>query len=75
MTSDKPPPSPQDQPRRTMSPTLRRWLQNPIFQKNEHPQSGGIVITGVGPQSPPPQTQPAGTEPPQPEPEAEDGRR
>lgn len=71
MTGNEP-----DQPRRrTMSPVLREWLKNPIFQKIESPQGGGIIITGVGPQSRPPETKPAGTEPDKAEPEADDEHR
>ncbi|NLF73167.1 MAG: hypothetical protein GX575_29375, partial [Candidatus Anammoximicrobium sp.] len=56
MTSDKPQPSPQDQPRRTMCPELQELLKDPIFRRKSSPQGGGIIITGVGPQSRPPET-------------------
>lgn len=72
MTSDKPQPSPDKPPRRTMCPELQERLKDPIFQKIECPQGGGIVISGVGPQSRPPETKPAGTEPRKPEPETSD---
>jgi len=75
MTSDKPQPSPQDQPRRTMCPELQELLKDPIFRRKSSPQGGGIIITGVGPQSRPPETKPADTEPRKPESEADDDRR
>lgn len=75
MTSDKPQPSPQDQPRRTMCPQLQELLKDPIFRRKASPQGRWVIITGVGPQSRPPETKPAGTEPPEPESETDDEHR
>jgi hypothetical protein len=70
MTTDKPEPSNQSPPRRTMNPVLRELLKNPCFRQVKS-TGGAVIITGIRPPGPPAEPLPPAETPPSESPPSE----